>query len=56
MVERYSGLIDIWDELIDKKKEYIDISYGSESIKAANEALDILKKQEEVARTLAMER
>ena len=39
-----------------KKKEYIDISYGSESIKAANEALDILKKQEEVARTLAMER
>ena len=56
MVERYSGLIDIWDELIDKKKEYIDISYGSESIKAANEALDILKKQEEVDRTLAMER
>lgn len=35
---KYEGLIDIWDTLIDKKTEYIDIDYGTEAQKVAEEA------------------
>lgn len=38
MKSRYDTLIDVWDELIDKKMEYIDIDYGVEAQKAADEA------------------
>lgn len=53
--ERYEQLSEIWDELIDKKQEYIDISYGTEAIQAADEALDLLAKKAEYARNLAKE-
>ncbi len=35
---QYDTLINIWDQLIDKKMEYIDIDYGIEAQKAADEA------------------
>lgn len=35
---KYEGLIDIWDSLISKKQQYIDIDYGIEAQKAAEEA------------------
>lgn len=33
MKSQYETLSDIWDELIDKKQQYIDISYGEEAEK-----------------------
>lgn len=53
MKERYDTLNEIWDELISKKKEYIDISYGTEALKAGEEALDIIKKSQDAQRNLA---
>ncbi len=38
MKNQYETLIDIWDSLISKKQEYIDIDYGIEAQKAAEEA------------------
>ena len=56
MKEEYESLSAIWDELIDKKKEYIDISYGLEAQKSAEEAMELLRQQEAYARKLAEER
>ncbi len=53
MKERYDTLNEIWDELISKKKEYIDISYGTEALRAGEEALDIIKKSQDAQRNLA---
>lgn len=47
MVEKYDNLLNVWDELIAKKKEYIDISYGSEALKAGEEALLLLENQKD---------
>lgn len=56
MVEEYNKLNDIWDELIDKKREYIDMSYGVEADKVGQEAIDLVEKQIEAYRTLGKER
>lgn len=50
---KYEGLIDIWDTLIDKKTEYIDINYGAEAQKAAEEAKKLVNVQIERQRQLA---
>lgn len=52
MKSRYEGLIDIWDTLIDKKTEYIDIDYGTEAQKAAEEAIKLTETQIERQRQL----
>ena len=52
----YSSLIDVWDDLIEKKKEYLNLSTGSEAKKSEEEILEILRKQEEASRSLAEER
>ncbi|WP_294590831.1 tape measure protein [uncultured Bacteroides sp.] len=56
MKEQYDTLNSIWDELIDKKKEYIDTSYGIEANKAGKEALDLAQKSIESYRLLGRER
>lgn len=56
MVEEYTKLNEIWDELIDKKQEYIDISYGVEADKVGEEALSLVEKQIEAYRLLGKER
>ena len=56
MVDKYNRLNEIWDELIDKKSEYIEMSYGSEAAKAGQEALDIAQKSIESYRLLGRER
>ena len=56
MVEEYNKLNDIWDELIDKKKEYIDMSYGPEAAKAGDEAIEIANKSIESYKILGRER
>jgi hypothetical protein len=50
---KYEGLIDIWDDLISKKQEYIDINYGAEAQKAAEEAKNLVNVQIERQRQLA---
>lgn len=53
MKGRYNNLSAIWDELIDKKTKYIDISYGKEALNAGQEVLDIIKKSQDAQRNLA---
>ena len=53
MKTQHEGLIDIWDTLIDKKTEYIDIDYGIEAKKAAEEAIKLTETQIERQRQLA---
>lgn len=45
MKSKYEGLITIWDDLISKKQEYIDIDYGVEAQKAAEEAKRLVDVQ-----------
>lgn len=49
---KYEGLIDIWDSLISKKQQYIDIDYGAEAQKAAEEAKKLVDVQIERQRQL----
>ena len=56
LVEEYGGLIDVWDKLIDRKLEYIDIDYGDEARKAGEEAIKIINKEINAYRTLGKER
>lgn len=53
MKSKYEGLITIWDDLISKKQEYIDIDYGTEAQKAAEEAKKLVNVQIERQRQLA---
>lgn len=56
MVEEYTRLNEIWDELIDKKLEYINTSYGAEADKVGKEALELVNKSIEAYRILGRER
>lgn len=53
--ERYDGLISIWNELLDKKKEYIEMSYGKELNAAGREAQDIIDQEVALNRRMARE-
>ena len=55
MVEEYNKLNEIWDELIDKKLEYINTSYGAEADKVGKEALELVNKSIEAYRILGRE-
>lgn len=56
MVDKYNRLNEIWDELIDKKSEYIEMSYGSEAAKVGQETLDLAQKSLESYKRLGKER
>lgn len=53
MKSRYDNLISVWDTLISKKMEYIDIDYGVEAQKAADEAAKLVETQIQRQRQLA---
>lgn len=53
MKSQYETLSDIWDELIDKKQQYIDISYGEEAGKAYQESVNLLNQKMQQAYALA---
>lgn len=53
MKAQYDTLISVWDTLIGKKTEYIDIDYGVEAHKAAEEAIKLTETQIERQRQLA---
>lgn len=54
---RYEALSDIWDTLISKKQEYINIDYGVEAQKAADDARQLvevsIQRQRQLAQALA---
>ena len=50
---QYDALVKVWDDLIDKKREYMKISWGDETRQAREETLRWLKIEEEATRTLA---
>ena len=56
MKEEYENLIDVWDTLIQRKQQYIDISYGDEARKVGQEALDLYQREMQSARILGIER
>lgn len=45
MKSQYEALNSVWDTLIDKKKEYIKMSYGDEAYKVGKEAETLIKQQ-----------
>lgn len=53
MKSQYETLSGIWDELIDKKQQYIDISYGEEAEKAYQESVNLLNQKMQQAYALA---
>lgn len=55
MKAQYDTLIDVWDQLIDKKMEYISIDYGIEAQKAADEARSLVDTQIQRNRQLAQQ-
>ena len=56
MVQKYDVLMDVWDQLLDKKKAYIKESYGAEATQAGSEALQLLNSEKEVTKQLAKSR
>lgn len=56
MVAKYDVLLDVWDQLLDKKKAYIKESYSTEAVKAGEEALGLLDAEKEVNKRLAESR
>lgn len=56
MVAKYDTLLDVWDQLLDKKKAYIKESYGIEATKVGQEALDLLNSERKITRELASSR
>ena len=54
--QRYENLSAIWDELIEKKREYLNESWGKEVLGASEEARELLKIEEEQVRLLAQQR
>lgn len=54
--QKYEAINDIWDNLIAKKKEYIDISYGQEVRQTEQEIIDLVNKQTESYKELARAR
>ncbi len=54
--EQYDYLLKVWDEIIAKKREYVQESWGIDAINAEREAIELLNKQIEAERLLADER
>ena len=52
LVKQYEGLLELWDDLISKKKEYITESYGAEINRAAKEAEQIARNMADANREL----
>lgn len=51
--EAYEQLVNVWDDLIDRKRTYLKESWGTESIQAGKEALRLLQSEIEQTKELA---
>ena len=56
LVEQYDKLIDVWDDLLKKKREYLDESYGAETMRTEKEIIALLNKESDAWRELGKER
>lgn len=52
----YDNLTSIWDSLISKKTEYMNIHWGTEAIEASKEAQEMLKAEIEQTKVVAQKR
>lgn len=50
------NLLDVWDDLIDKKKEYLNESYGADAVAATDDMLDLVDKKDQTNRRLFEQR
>lgn len=50
--EEYQKISSIWDELIEKKTDYINLSYGMEAKNAYDDVMSIVKADEQALRNL----
>nr|DAL15338.1 MAG TPA_asm: tail tape measure protein [Caudoviricetes sp.] len=53
---KYENLLNIWDELIEKKKKYLSESVADEVVRTEKEALDLINKQADAVKKLAQAR
>lgn len=53
---QYENLASIWDSLISKKSEYMNIHWGTEAREASNEAQEMLKAEIEQTKIIAIKR
>lgn len=51
--EAYEQLVNVWDDLIDRKRTYLRENWGNESVQAAKEAMSLLKSEIEQTKELA---
>lgn len=51
--DQYQRLVDVWGELIDRKKEYLSQSWGSETNAISSEIQDLYEAQQVMAKTVA---
>ena len=54
--QKYEDLVDIWDQLLEKKKEYLSMSWGNEAIQAEEDAQKLLEIEEERTKMMAKRR
>lgn len=54
--QSYEALSDVWDELIEKKREYLDESWGKEAKAATQEIIRLLEAEQKQAEILAKQR
>lgn len=50
--EQYESLIDVWDDLIARKKEYIEMSWGEELKEVGDQTLELIRKKQDSQREL----
>jgi hypothetical protein len=56
LMDKYSAVIDAWDDLLDRKKQYITESWGDEAMAATEEALKLLETNKQVQQELLLAR
>lgn len=54
--KKYEGLLKVWDDLIARKKEYLDVSWGEELRAVHGDMMALTKQKEESQRALALAR
>lgn len=53
---KYRELSSVWDDLINKKREYLNMSWGVEAENASQEILDLIEAETKAAQIAAIER
>ena len=55
MLEEAEVMREVWDDILERQREYLSNSTGTDAKKSYEESLNILKQQEEVSRKIAQE-